>query len=134
MPQFLRTLLIGSAIPSQRNHPLESCNQSRLDVLDNHRQSCWCNCDYVLKVTNVLKENNYPNKSFLYDCLRRPTLTDCNSSEGDSTVKGFVIVRKECSYNNCVIKVALKFFRTLGHIFAKPKVAFRLIGKHMLYS
>ena len=33
-------------------------------------------------VTNVLKQNNYPN-SFLYDCLRRPTLADCNSPEGD---------------------------------------------------
>ena len=39
-------------------------------------------------MTNVLKENNYP-KSFLYDCLRRPTLTDCNSPECDSAVKGF---------------------------------------------
>ena len=82
-------------------------------------------CQYV---TNILKENNYP-KSFLYDCLRRPTLTDCNSPEGDSAVKGFAIV----SYiqgiaepirrvlNNCGIKVALKPFQTLGHIFAKPK-------------
>ena len=26
------------------------------------------------------------------DCLRRPTLTDCNSPEGDSAVKGFAIV------------------------------------------
>ena len=40
-------------------------------------------CQYV---TNILKENNYP-KSFLYDCLRRPTLTHCNSPEGDSAVK-----------------------------------------------
>ena len=38
-------------------------------------------------VTNVLKENNYP-KSFLYDCSRCPTLTDCNTPEGDSAVKG----------------------------------------------
>ena len=36
-------------------------------------------CQYV---TNVLKENNYP-KRFLYGFLRRPTLTDCNSPEGD---------------------------------------------------
>ena len=35
-------------------------------------------CQYV---TNILKENNYP-KSFLYDCLRHPTLTDCNSPLG----------------------------------------------------
>ena len=45
-------------------------------------------CQYV---TNVLRENDYPN-SFLYDCLRRPTLTNCNSPEGDSTVKAFAIV------------------------------------------
>ena len=44
-------------------------------------------CEYV---TNVLKENNYL-KSFLYDCLKRPTLTDCNPPEGDSAMKGFAI-------------------------------------------
>ena len=131
-------------------------------------------CQYV---TNVLKENNYL-KSFLYDCLRRPTLTDCNPPEGDSAMKGFAIVpyiqrildlqliswdvadnvshpRRldptlelityiflvlylqhgrhdvKCKpsipepikrvLNNCGIKVALKPFRTLRHIFAKPK-------------
>ena len=37
---------------------------------------------------DVLKENNYP-KRFLYDCLRHPALTDCNSPEGDSATKGF---------------------------------------------
>ena len=82
-------------------------------------------CQYV---TNILKENNYP-KSFLYDCLRRPTLTDCNSPEGDSAVKGFAIVPYiqgiaepiRRVLNNCGIKVALKPFQTLGHIFAKPK-------------
>ena len=82
-------------------------------------------CQYV---TNILKENNYP-KSFLYDCLRRPTLTDCNSSEGDSAVKGFAIVPYiqgiaepiRRVLNNCGIKVALKPFQTFGHIFAKPK-------------
>ena len=41
-------------------------------------------------MTNVLKENNYP-KSFLYDCLKRPTLTDCNSPDGDYAVKAFAI-------------------------------------------
>ena len=54
-----------------------------------HREN---ECQYV---TNVLKENNYP-KSFLHDCLRRPTLTDGDSAgdspEGDSAVKGFAIV------------------------------------------
>ena len=69
-------------------------------------------CQYV---TNILKENNYP-KSFLYDCLRRPTLTHCNSPEGDSAVKGFAIVPYirgiaepiRRVLNNCGIKVALK--------------------------
>ena len=28
---------------SQRNHPLESCNQSRLDASKNHRESSWDN-------------------------------------------------------------------------------------------
>ena len=95
-------------------------------------------CQYV---TNVLKENNYP-KSFLYDCLRRPTLTDCNSPDDDSAVKGFAIVPYiqgiaepiRGVLNNYGIKVALKPFQTLGHIFAKPKdrrIAFRLIRKHM---
>ena len=71
-------------------------------------------CQYV---TNVLKENNYP-KSFLYDCLRPPTLTDCNSPEGDSAAKGFAIVPYiqriaepiRRVLNNCGIKVALKPF------------------------
>ena len=133
-------------------------------------------CEYV---TNVLKKNNYL-KSFLYDCLKRPTLslTDCNPPEGDSAMKGFAIVPyiqgilglQSISWdvadnvshprrldptldlityifvvlylqhgrhdvkckpsiaepirrvrNNCGIKVALKPFRTLRHIFAKPK-------------
>ena len=79
-------------------------------------------------MTNVLKENNYSN-SFLYDCLRCPTLTDCNSPESDSAVKGFAIVPYikgiaepiRRVLNNCGIKVALKPFRMLGYIFAKPK-------------
>ena len=79
-------------------------------------------------MSNVLKEKKYP-KSFLHDCLRRPTLTDCNFTEGDSAVKGFAIVPYiqgtakpvKKVLNNCGIKVALKPFRTLGHIFAKPK-------------
>ena len=82
-------------------------------------------CQYV---TNILKENSYPT-SFLYDCLRRPTLTHCNSPEGDSAVRGFAIVPYiqgiaepiRSVLNNCGIKVALKLFQTLGHIFAKPK-------------
>ena len=96
-------------------------------------------CQYA---TNVLKKNNYP-KSFLHDCLRRPTLTDCNSPKGDSAVKGFTIV----SYiqgipepiwrvlNNCGIKVSLKPFRRLGHIFAKLKDCVPADWKtHAVYS
>ena len=75
-----------------------------------------------MSVTNVLKENNYP-KNLLYDCLRRLTLTDCNSPEGDSAVKGFAIVPYiqgiaepiRRVLNNCSIKVALKPFQTLNY-------------------
>ena len=54
-------------------------------------------CQYV---TNVLKENNYP-KGLLYDCLRRSTLTVCNSLEGDSAVKGVAIAvhSRNCGTN-----------------------------------
>ena len=91
---------------------------------------------------HVLKENNYP-KSFLYDCLRRPTLTDCNFPEGDSAAKGFPIVPYiqgiaepiRRVLNNCGIKVALKPFQTLGHIFAKPKDRLPTDQKtHAVYS
>ena len=36
--------------------------------------------------------------------------------------------------NNCRIKVALKPFQTLGHIFAKPKDRVPTDQKHMLYT
>ena len=79
-------------------------------------------------VINVLKENNYP-KNFLYDCLRRSALTNCDSSAGNSAMKGFAIVPYIQGIaepimrilNNCGIKVALKPIQTLGHIFAKTK-------------
>ena len=58
-------------------------------------------------------------------------LTDYNSPGSDSAVKGFAIVPYmyiqgiaepiRRVLNNCGIKVALKPFWTLGHIFAKPK-------------
>ena len=87
-------------------------------------------------VTNVLKENNC-------DCLTRPTLTDCNYSDGDSTVKTFAIV--PCIQgiaepirrilNNCSIKFALKPFPTLGHTFAKPNDRIPTDRKtHAVYS
>ena len=98
----------------QRAESLTSNSVAR----DNERQ-------YVI---NVLKENNYP-KNFLYDCLRRSALTNCDSSAGDSAMKGFAIVPYIQGIaepimrivNNCGIKVALKPIQTLGHIFAKPK-------------
>ena len=110
----------------------------RADNLTSNNDARENECQYV---TNILKENNYP-KSFLYDCLRRPTLTHCNSPEGDSAVKGFAIVPYiqgiaepiRRVFNNCGIKVSLKPFQTLGHIFAKPKDRVRLIRKHMLYT
>ena len=99
--------------------------EQRAENLTSNNDARENECQYV---TNVLKENNYP-KSFLYDCLRRPTLTNCNSPEGDSAVKGFPIVPYiqriaepiRRVLNNCGINVTLKSFRTLGHIFAKPK-------------
>ena len=70
-------------------------------------------CQYV---TNILKENNYP-KRFLYDCLRRPTLTDCNSPEGDSAVKGFASTR--CSE---------PFFQKLLSLFPNTYVSYFILS------
>ena len=118
---------------------LQLCfRERRISVNYNKLKERENKCQYV---TNILKENNYP-KSFLYDCLRGPTLTDCNSPEDDSAGKGFAIVPYiqgiaepiRRVLNNCGIKVALKPFQTLEHIFSKPKDAFRLIRKHMLYT
>ena len=84
-----------------------------------------------------------PFKSFLYGCLRRQTLTDCNSPEGDFSVKGFAIVLYFQGIaepiwrvlNNCGIKAVLKPFRTyVGHILAKPKNRLRTDRKtHAVY-
>ena len=63
----------------QRAESLTSNSVAR----DNERQ-------YVI-TGNVLTENNYP-KNFLYDCLRRSALTNCDSLAGDSAMKGFAIV------------------------------------------
>ena len=79
-------------------------------------------------VPNVLGENNYP-KRFLNDCLRPRVCRNQNNSEGDTSVKGFAIVPYiqgvtepiKRILSNCNIKVALKPYLTLGHIFAKPK-------------
>ena len=80
--------------------------------------------DFVL---NILRGNNYP-WNFLYDCLQAPVGTKCTSSKRDFS-KGFALVPyiqrvaepTRRVLNNCGIKVALKPFQTLGHIFAKPK-------------
>ena len=66
-----------------------------------------------------------------------------NSPEGDSAVKGSAIVPYiqgitepiRRVLNNCGIKVALKPFRTLGHILTKPKDRVPTHRKtHALYS
>ena len=81
--------------------------------------------EYVL---NVLEENDYP-KRFLNDCLRSPVCRNQNNSEGDTSVKGYAIVPYiqgvtepiKRILSNCNIKIVLKPYLTLGHIFAKPK-------------
>jgi hypothetical protein len=82
--------------------------------------------NYVL---NVLGENDYP-KRFLNDCLRSPVCRNQNNSEGDTSAKGYAIVPYICGVtepikrilSNCNIKVALKPYLTLGHIFTKRKI------------
>ena len=81
--------------------------------------------EYVL---NVLSENDYP-KRFLNDSLKPPVCKNQNNSEGDTSAKGYAIVPYirgvtepiKRMLSNCNIKVALKRYLTLGHIFAKPK-------------
>ena len=63
----------------------------RVENLTSNNDARENECQYV---TNVLKENNYP-KSFLYDCLRRPTLTDCNSPEG---ARKYIWVKQNASF------------------------------------
>ena len=92
--------------------------------------------EYVL---NILGENDYP-KRFLNDCLRSPVCRDQNNSEGDTSVKGYAIVPYiqgvteaiKRILSNCNIKVALKPYLTLGHIFAKPKEPVKT--NHAVYS
>jgi hypothetical protein len=93
--------------------------------------------EYVL---NILGENDY-TKPFLNDCLRSPVCRNQNNSEADTSVKGYAIVpyiqgvteQIKRILSNCNIKVALKPYLTLGHIFAKPKVPVKQITKSMLY-
>ena len=49
VPQFLECTGLLQNL-SQRNHPLESCNQSRLDALNNRRESSYDNCFLSEKV------------------------------------------------------------------------------------
>ena len=92
-------------------------------------------------VPNILGENNYP-KRFL-NCLRSPVCRNQNNSEGDTSVKGYAIVPYiqgvtepiKRILSNCNIKVALKPYLTLGHIFAKPKDPVKTNQKtHAVYS
>ena len=95
--------------------------------------------EYVL---NILGENDYP-KRFLNDCLRSPVCRNQNNSEGDTSVKGYAIVPYiqgvtepiKRILSNCNIKVALKPYLTLGHIFAKQKDPVKTNQKtHAVYS
>ena len=95
--------------------------------------------DYVL---TVLGEKDYP-KLFLNDCLRSPVCRNENSYEGDASVKGYAIVPYIQGITetikriliNCNIKVALKPYLTLGHIFAKSKDPVKTNQKtHAVYS
>ena len=124
-PTSHKYLSFNSHHPRSHKRSVVTTLFQRAENLTSNNDARENECQYV---TNILKENNYP-KSFLYDCLRRPNLTHCNSPEGDSAVKGFAIVPYiqriaepiRRVLNNCGIKVALKPFQTLGHIFAKPK-------------
>ena len=87
-------------------------------------------------------ENDYP-KFFLNDCLRSHVCRNQNNSEGDTSVKGYAIVPYiqgvtepiKRILSNCNIKVALKPYLTLGHIYAKPKDPVKTNQKtHVVYS
>ena len=93
-------------------------------------------------VINVLRENDYPKRS-LNDCLRSPVCWNQNNPEGDTSAKGYAIVPYiqgvtepiKRILSNCNIKVALKPYLTLGHIFAKPKDPVKTNQKtHAVYS
>ncbi len=95
--------------------------------------------EYVL---NILRENNYP-KDFLKNCLNPSACRNQNNSEGDTSIKGYAVapyiqgvtepIKRILS--NCNIKVALKPYLTLGHIFAKPKDPIPTNQKtHAVYS
>ena len=72
--------------PSFNSHHPRSHKKSVVTTLFREAENLTSNNDASENdrqyVTNVLKENNYPKaKNFIHDCLRRPTLTDCNSLE-----------------------------------------------------
>ena len=74
-----------------------------------------------------MKGNDYP-EHFLNDCSK-PVTVNYDQSEEVTPMKGFALVPYvrgvskpiKKILNNCDIKVALKLFLTLGHIFSKPK-------------
>ncbi len=95
--------------------------------------------EYVL---NILRENNYP-KDFLKNCLNPSACRNQNNSEGDTSIKGYAVVPYiqgvtepiKRILSNCNIKVALKPYLTLGHIFAKLKDPIPTNQKtHAVYS
>ena len=118
-------LSFNSHHPRSHKKSVATALLQRADNLTSNSVARYNERKYVI---NVLKENNYP-KNFLYDCLRRSALTNCDSLAGDSAMKGFAIVPYIQGIaepimrilNNCGIKVALKPIHSLWHIFAKPK-------------
>ena len=87
-------------------------------------------------------ENDYP-KRFLNDCLRSPVCRTKITPRVIPLLRVYAIVpyiqgvtepiRRILS--NCNIKVALKPYLTLGHIFAKPKDPVKTNQKtHAVYS
>ena len=91
--------------------------------------------EYVL---NILRENNYP-KDFLKNCLNPSACRNQNNSEGDTSIKGYAVVPYiqgvtepiKRILSNCNIKVALKPYLTLGHIFANEQTLY-LCEKNMV--
>ena len=97
----------------------------------------------LLQRAEFLPSNSDYPKRFLNDCLRSPVCRNQNNSEGDTSVKGYAIVPYiqgvaepiKRILSNCNIKVALKPYLTLGHIFAKPKDLVKTNQKtHAVYS
>ena len=139
-PHTHRQILVIRLSSPSKPQKIRSKNfASRAESLPSNSDSQANEREYVL---NILGENDYP-KRFLNDCLRSPVCRNQNNSEGDTSVKGYAIVPYiqgvtkpiKRILSNCNIKVALKPYLTLGHIFAKPKDPVKTNQKtHAVYS